>query len=120
MYDKKIQNQQRITNKRQKLTTFPNFFHLLRIWSINRVKDAAYLCDLRLELEVRPLRYVVTTSSLERWMSSQLPVVVRQVVARSIELDQVRLRAPRFLPALEATFGARIGGDNRREGRRYK
>ena len=82
------------------------------------MKDAAYLCDLRLELEILPLRYAVTTRSLERWMSSQLPVVVRQVVARSIELDQVRLRAPRFLPALEATFGARILSDNKREGRR--
>lgn len=80
--------------------------------------DAKYLCDVGLELQVRPLRFAVNTSSLRRWTSTQLPAVVQQVVARSIELDQVRLRAPRFLPALEATFGARFecdgwSGENR-------
>lgn len=73
--------------------------------------DAKYLCDVGLELEVRPLRFAVDTSSLRRWTSAQLPAVVQQVVARSMELDQVRLRAPRFLPALEATFGARFEFD---------
>ena len=70
------------------------------------MKDATYLCDVAIELEVIPLRYAVTTSSLRRWTNAQLPAVVRRVVARSIELDQVRLRAPRFLPALERPFGS--------------
>jgi len=94
-------------------------FMQFRKWTLTPVKDALYVCDIGLELEVLPSRFPVAAGSLRRWTNSQLPAVVRQVVARSIELDQVRLRAPRFLPALEASFGGKLereGGRGRARG----
>ena len=39
------------------------------------------------------------------------------VIMRAIELDQMRLRAPRFLPALETSFGKSMDQDARRRER---
>lgn len=92
----------------QTADNFPNFLtpSSFRKWIVRPVKDATYLCDIGLELEVIPLQFEVAKRSLRRWLHSQVPDVVQHVVARSVELEQAQLQAPRFLPALETTFGA--------------
>ena len=51
---------------------------------------------MTLELELLPSHFPVVESSMRQWIQAQLPDVVRQVVRRAIELDQIRLQAPLF------------------------
>ena len=69
------------------------------------MKHATYLCDMTLELELLPSHFPVVESSMRQWIQAQLPDVVRQVVRRAIELDQIRLQAPLFFPPLESSLG---------------
>ena len=47
----------------------------------------------------------MSVAALRKWTEMQLADTVKYIVKRAIEIDQIRLRAPRFLPALETTFG---------------
>ena len=60
---------------------------------------------MTLELELLPSHFPVVESSMRQWIQAQLPDVVRQVVRRAIELDQIRLQAPLFFPPLESSLG---------------
>ena len=85
-----------------------------RKWVVREVKDALYVCDASLELAVIPSRFPAVVSSLRRWIRAQLPQIMREVMRRAIELDQIFIRAPRFFPPLESPLGETI----QREGKR--
>ena len=80
-------------------------FSSLGEWKISPVRDSKFLCDVDLTIELTPTRFPVATSALRKWTSSQLNETVKQVTSRAIEIDQIRLRAPKFLPQLETDFG---------------
>ena len=84
---------------------FANEFDVSGTWRLRPVKGASYLCDVELETRIAPRRYPVSVAALRKWTELQLADTVRGVVKRAIEIDQIRLRAPRFLPALETSFG---------------
>ena len=84
---------------------FANEFDVSGTWRLSPVKGASYLCDVELETRIAPRRYPVSVAALRKWTEMQLADTVKDIVKRAIEIDQIRLRAPRFLPALETTFG---------------
>lgn len=84
---------------------FANEFDVSGTWRLRPVKGASYLCDVELETRIAPRRYPVSVAALRKWTEIQLADTVKGVVKRAIEIDQIRLRAPRFLPALETSFG---------------
>ena len=75
------------------------------------------MCDVTLELNILPSRFPIITSSMRHWAEAQFPKIMTNVIMRAIELDQMRLRAPRFLPALETSFGKSMDQDARRRER---
>ena len=84
---------------------FANEFDVSGTWRLRPVKGASYLCDVELETRIAPRRYPVSVAALRKWTELQLADTVKGAVKRAIEIDQIRLRAPRFLPALETSFG---------------
>ena len=84
---------------------FANEFDVSGTWRLRPVKGASYVCDVELETRIAPRRYPVSVAALRKWTELQLADTVKGVVKRAIEIDQIRLRAPRFLPALETSFG---------------
>ena len=78
---------------------FANEFDVSGTWRLRPVKGASYVCDVELETRIAPRRYPVSVAALRKWTELQLADTVKGVVKRAIEIDQIRLRAPRFFKA---------------------